>query len=70
MRRDEFERMAVKDVLGLARAEAAVQRGKPLYHGRPWSHVLDEMDEADVRTVGGLRAARIAELHAEINRAT
>jgi hypothetical protein len=68
MRRDEFERMSVKEVLGLARAEDAVQRGKPLYHGRPWSRVLDEMDEAEVRTVGALEATRIAVLHDGVSR--
>jgi len=68
LRRDEFERMSVKEVLGLARGEANVQRGKPLYHGRPWSRVLDLMDEAEVRTVGALDATRIGELHDEINR--
>ena len=68
MRRDEFERMSVKDVMGLARAEDSVQRGKPLYYGRPWSHVLDQMDEAGVRTVGALDAALIAELHEELGR--
>jgi len=68
MRRDDFERMSVKEVLGLARGEDGVQRGKPLYHGRPWSRVLDEMDEAEVRTVAALGATRIAVLHDEINR--
>ena len=70
MRRDEIEQMNVKEVLGLARAEDAVQRGKPLYHRRPWSRVLDEMHDAEVRTVGALEDTRIAELHDEINRAS
>jgi len=68
MKRHEFEQMSVKDVLGLAREENGVQRGKPLYHGRPWSRVLDEMDEAEVRTVGALEATRVGELHDEISR--
>ena len=51
-------------------SKPTLQRGKPLYHRRPWSRVLDEMDDAEVRTVGALEDTRIAELHDEINRAT
>ena len=63
MDRDEFEQMSKADVFSHAREEKGVQRGKPLYYGRPWSQVLDEMEDAEVRTVGALTPRRITVLH-------
>jgi len=55
--------MSAQQVRHLARAEGGVQRGKPLYFERPWRRVLDEMDDAEVRTVGALNAARVRTLY-------
>jgi hypothetical protein len=63
MDRLEFERLSLKDVLHRAHGEGSAQRGKPLYFDRPWSQVRDEMDGAEVRTVGALDAGRVAFLH-------
>jgi hypothetical protein len=67
MDRNEFEQMSRAEVYNHAREEQGVQRGKPLYHGRPWSQVLDEMEDAEARTVGGLHATRVALLHEAIS---
>ena len=66
MDRDEFEQMSRTDVSYRAREERGVQRGKPLYHGRPWSRLFDEMEDGDARTVGALGSTRIATLHEAI----
>lgn len=66
MDREKFEQMSRTDVYNHAREEEGVQRGKPLYYDRPWSQVLDEMEDADVRTVGALGSTRIAALHEAI----
>jgi hypothetical protein len=58
----EFEQLNRTDVYQHARGEK-IQRGKPLYHGRPWSRVADEMLNAEVRTVGALGSTRITALH-------
>ena len=63
MQREDFERMSSEQVRAHARDEGQVQRGKPLYFERPWQQVLDEMDDAEVGTVGGLNAARIRTLY-------
>ena len=63
MRREDFERMNAQEVRRLASAEGGVQRGKGLYFQRPWQQVLDEMEDAGVRTVGGLNAARVRTLY-------
>lgn len=63
MDRDEFEQMSRTDVFNHAREEKGVQRGKPLYHGRPWSRVLAEMEDAEACTVGALGSRRITLLH-------
>lgn len=70
MTRNEFEQMSRTAVFSHAREEQGVQRGKPLYHGRPWSQVLDEMEDADARTVGALASTRIGILHKAISRST
>lgn len=62
MDRAEFEQLNRTDVYYHARDEK-VQRGKPLYHGRPWSRVADEMLDAEARTVGALGSTRITALH-------
>lgn len=67
MQRDDFERMNAQQVRALARDEGQVQRGKPLYFERPWQQVLDEMDDAEVHTVGGLNAARVRTLYEGIS---
>jgi hypothetical protein len=55
--------MSVQKVRLMASAEGGVQRGKPLYFERPWQQVLDEMEDAGVRTVGALNAARVRTLY-------
>lgn len=70
MTRNEFEQMSRTAVHHHAREEQGVQRGKPLYHGRPWSQVFDEMEDAGARTVGALDSTRIAILHEAISRST
>ncbi len=67
MDRDEFEQMSRTDVFNQAREEKGVQRGKPLYHGRPWSRALDEMEDAEAGTVGVLPSTRTTTLHEAIN---
>lgn len=67
MDRDEFEQMNRTDVHNHARDEKGVQRGKPLYYDRPWSRVLDEMDDAEARTVGALSSTRITTLHESVS---
>ena len=52
----EFEAMTVAQVYAQTSGEGAVQRGKPLYAGRSWTHVHDEMIDSDARTVGDLLA--------------
>ena len=69
MTRNEFEQMSRTAVYNHAREEQGVQRGKPLYHGRPWSRVFDEMEGADARTVGALDSTRITILHEAISAA-
>lgn len=68
MRRDQFEKLSVKEVRNRALREKPVQSGKPLYHDRPWSELLDEMDGAEARTVNALSGTRIEALHAAISR--
>lgn len=70
MDRDEFEQMNRTDVHNHAREEKGVQRGKPLYHDRPWSRVLDEMDDAEACTIGALGSTRITTLHESISPAS
>jgi hypothetical protein len=63
VQRDEFERMSAQQVRLHARGEGGVQRGKSLYFERPWQQILDEMEDAGVRTVGELGAARVRTLY-------
>lgn len=63
MQRKEFERLTAQQVRVNAGSEGNVQRGKPLYFERPWQQILDEMDDANVRTVGELNPARIRTLY-------
>jgi hypothetical protein len=65
--RDEFERMTAQQIRVHARGEGQVQRGKALYFGRPWQQILDEMEDADVRTVGELNAARVRTLYEAVS---
>ena len=58
----EFEAMTVAQVYAQTSGEGAVQRGKPLYAGRSWTHVHDEMIDSDARTVGDLPRARVRAL--------
>ena len=60
-----FEAMTAAQVHARTAGEGAVQRGKPLYAGRSWTHVHDEMIDSDARTVGDLPQARIRALFAE-----
>jgi hypothetical protein len=65
--REEFVSMNVKQVLIRARNEGPVQRGKPLYFNRPWTQLLNEMEDAEAKTVGALAARRIDALHDSVN---
>jgi hypothetical protein len=67
MRRDEFERMTAQQVRLNARGEGNVQRGKSLYFERPWQQILDEMEDANVRTVGELNPARVRTLYEAVS---
>jgi hypothetical protein len=67
VRRDDFEQMTVQRVRLMASSEGGVQRGRPLYFERPWQQVLDEMEDAGVRTVGALSAARVRTLYEGIS---
>jgi hypothetical protein len=58
VQREEFERMTAQQVRLNTRSDGTVQRGKPLYFERPWQQTLDEMEDANVRTVGELEPAR------------
>jgi hypothetical protein len=60
----KFEAMTVAQVHARTANEGAVQRGKPLYAGRIWTQVHDEMIDSDARTVGDLPRARIRALRA------
>ena len=60
----KFEAMTVAEVHARTAGEGAVQRGKPLYAGRTWTQVHDEMIDGDARTVGDLPSARIRVLRA------
>jgi hypothetical protein len=44
-----------------------VQRGKSLYFERPWQQILDEMEDANVRTVGELNPARVRTLYEAVS---
>jgi hypothetical protein len=63
VQRDEFEQLTTQQVRVHARGEGAVQRGKALYFERPWQQILDEMEDAGVRTVGDLAPTRIRTLY-------
>lgn len=55
--------MTAQQVRVHAGGEGNVQRGKPLYFERPWQQILDEMEDANVSTVGELNPARIRTLY-------
>jgi hypothetical protein len=59
--------MTAQQVRRNASGEGKVQRGKSLYFERPWQQTLDEMENANVRTVGELNAARIRTLYEAIS---
>ena len=58
--------MTVAQVHVRTTGEGTVQRGKPLYFGRPWTQLHDEMVDSEARTVGDLRPARRRALRAAI----
>ena len=61
-----FEEMTVAQVRARAAAEGGVQRGKPLYAGRAWTQVHDEMADQAATRVGDLPRSRIRALRAQI----
>jgi hypothetical protein len=63
VQREYFESMTAQQVRVQARGEGTVQRGKSLYFERPWQRVLDELEDADVRTVGELDDASVRTLY-------
>ena len=67
MQRVDFEQMTTQQVRVHARGEGVVQRGKPLYIERPLQQILDEMEAADVRTIGELKAARVRTLYEAVS---
>jgi hypothetical protein len=64
--RTKFEDMTVAQVRTRAASEGAVQRGKPLYAGRPWTQLGDEMVDSEARTVRDLPRSRVRALQAAI----
>jgi hypothetical protein len=58
--------MTIAQVQARAAGEGGVQRGKPLYADRPWTHVRDEMVDGEARIVGDLPSSRIRALRAAI----
>jgi hypothetical protein len=61
-----FEEMTVAQVLARAATEGGVKRGKPLYDGRAWTQVHDEMVDNGATTVGDLPRSRVRVLRAAI----
>ena len=59
-----FNAMTVAQVFAQTAREGSVQRGKPLYAGRTWTQVHDEMIDSGARIVGDLPRARIRVLRA------
>jgi hypothetical protein len=59
--------MTAQQVRLNASTEGSVQRGKSLYFERPWQQTLDAMEDAEVRTVGELNAARIRTLYEAVS---
>ena len=64
--RTKFEDMTIAQVRTRASSEGAVQRGKPLYAGRRWTQLGDEMVDSEAGTVGDLPRARVRALRAAI----
>jgi hypothetical protein len=65
----KFEEMTMAQVCARAAAEGGVQRGKPLYAGRPWTQVRDEMTDSGAKVVSDLPRARVRALRAAVNAA-
>ncbi len=59
-----FNAMTVAQVFAQTAREGSVQRGKPLYAGRTWTQVHDEMIDSGARVVGDLPRARVRALRA------
>jgi hypothetical protein len=55
----KFEDMTIAQVHARASTEGGVQRGKPLYADRPWTHVRDEMLESGVKAVRDLSRSKV-----------
>ena len=66
----KFEEMTVAQVQARAASEGGVKRGKPLYDGRAWTRVHDEMADNGVRRVGDLPRSRVRALRAAVNAQT
>jgi hypothetical protein len=61
-----FEEMTVAQVQARAATEGAVKRGKPLYDGRAWTHLHDEMVDNGATRIGDLPRSRVRALRAAI----
>jgi hypothetical protein len=61
-----FEEMTAAQVHTRAATEGGVRRGKPLYAGRAWTQVYDEMVDSGAKRVGDLPRIRVRTLLAAI----
>ena len=65
-----FEEMTVAQVQARAASEGGVKRGRPLYDGRAWTRVHDEMVGNGATRVGDLPRTRVRALRAAVNAQT
>ena len=65
-----FEEMTVAQVQARAASEGGVKRGRPLYDGRAWTRVHDEMVDNGATRVGDLPRTRVRALRAAVNAQT
>ena len=65
-----FEEMSVAQVQARAASEGGVKRGRPLYDGRAWTRVHDEMVDNGVKRVGDLPRSRVRALRAAVKAQT
>jgi hypothetical protein len=66
----KFEEMTVAEVQAHAASEGGVKRGKPLYDGRAWTRVHDEMVDNGATRVGDLPRSRVRALRAAVKAQT
>jgi hypothetical protein len=62
-----FEEMTVAQVQARAATEGAVKRGRPLYDGRAWTRVHDEMVDAGAKRIADLPRSQVRALRKAID---